>query len=69
MVAVRPSPTRRVHVAWRTSAAARPAILAAVAALQEAWQHYESDPPPVSGRPAFPQLFRAAVVGADPGSP
>ena len=40
-VAVRPTPTRRVHVAWRTSAAVRPAILAAVSALQEAWDHYD----------------------------
>jgi DNA-binding transcriptional LysR family regulator len=41
-VAVRPTPTRRVHVAWRTSAAVRPAILAAVSALQEAWDHYDT---------------------------
>ena len=43
-VAVRPTPTRRVHVAWRTTATVRPAILAAVSALQEAWDHYDTRP-------------------------
>jgi DNA-binding transcriptional LysR family regulator len=42
VVAVRPQPTRRVHVAWRTSAAVRPAIHAAVATLRDAWTHHES---------------------------
>ena len=37
VLAVRPQPTRRVQVAWRTSAAQRPAIHAAVAALRAAW--------------------------------
>jgi DNA-binding transcriptional LysR family regulator len=37
VVSVRPQPTRRVRVAWRTSAAQRPAIHAAVAALRTAW--------------------------------
>jgi DNA-binding transcriptional LysR family regulator len=41
-VAVRPRPTRQVQVAWRTSAARRPAILAAVAALRDAWRHCET---------------------------
>jgi DNA-binding transcriptional LysR family regulator len=38
-VPVRPTPTRRVNVAWRT-AAARPATAAALAALTDAWHHY-----------------------------
>ena len=42
VVAVRPTPTRRVHVAYRSSSAVRPAVLAAVAALREAWSHYET---------------------------
>ena len=42
VVSVRPQPTRRVHVAWRASAASRPAILAAVAALRDAWHHCET---------------------------
>jgi len=42
VVAVRPRPTRKVRVAWRTSAGGRPAIRAAVAALRAAWQHYET---------------------------
>lgn len=37
VLAVRPQPTRRVQVAWRTSAAERPAIHATVAALRAAW--------------------------------
>jgi len=40
VVAVRPRPTRTVRVAWRTSAASRPAITAAVGALRAAWEHY-----------------------------
>jgi len=42
-VAVRPTPTRRVRVAWRTTATVRPAVLAAVSALREAWDHYDTD--------------------------
>jgi DNA-binding transcriptional LysR family regulator len=37
VVPVRPTPTRRVTVAWRTAASARPATSATVAALKEAW--------------------------------
>jgi DNA-binding transcriptional LysR family regulator len=36
-LAVSPRPTRRVTVAWRAAAAARPAIKATVAALHESW--------------------------------
>jgi len=36
-VPVRPTPTRQVGVAWRTTASTRPATAAAVAALQDAW--------------------------------
>jgi DNA-binding transcriptional LysR family regulator len=36
-VPVRPTPTRRVSVAWRSTAAVRPATTAAVAALRDAW--------------------------------
>jgi DNA-binding transcriptional LysR family regulator len=43
-VAVRPVPTRRVTVAWRTAAAARPATAAALAALRDAWKHYPAAP-------------------------
>jgi hypothetical protein len=42
VVAVRPRPTRRVRVAWRSSAGGRPAVLAAVAALRAAWEHHET---------------------------
>lgn len=38
VVPVRPEPTRRVVVAWRRAAAARPAIAAAVEALHQGWQ-------------------------------
>ena len=44
VVAVRPVPTRRVTVAWRTAAAARPATAAALAALRDAWKHYPAAP-------------------------
>jgi DNA-binding transcriptional LysR family regulator len=36
-VAVSPTPTRRVMVLWRTSSSARPAVLAAAEALEQAW--------------------------------
>jgi DNA-binding transcriptional LysR family regulator len=36
-VAVTPTPTRRVMVVWRSSSSARPAVVAATEALQEAW--------------------------------
>jgi DNA-binding transcriptional LysR family regulator len=38
VVPVRPTPARRVVVAWREASAARPAVTAAVAALRESWQ-------------------------------
>jgi len=44
-VAVRPQPTRRVIVAWRTSAAGRPAIQAALGALKDAWAHHSAQVP------------------------
>lgn len=37
-VPVTPTPTRRVMVVWRTSSAARPAVLAAVEALESGWK-------------------------------
>jgi DNA-binding transcriptional LysR family regulator len=37
-LAVSPTPTRRVMAVWRTSSAARPAVLAAVEAFEAAWQ-------------------------------
>jgi DNA-binding transcriptional LysR family regulator len=37
-VRINPAPTRRVVIAWRDSAAARPAIRAAEQALREAWK-------------------------------
>jgi DNA-binding transcriptional LysR family regulator len=42
VVPVRPMPTRKVRVAWRTSGASRPAVQAAVSALRAAWQHHET---------------------------
>lgn len=36
-VEVTPTPTRRVMVVWRSSSAARPAVVAAAEALQKAW--------------------------------
>ena len=40
--AVSPPPARRVHVAWRGAAERRPAIMAAVGALRDAWKHRAS---------------------------
>ncbi|GIE96913.1 LysR family transcriptional regulator [Paractinoplanes rishiriensis] len=42
VVRVTPEPRRRVVVAWREASAARPAIKAAVRALQSAWDRLES---------------------------
>jgi DNA-binding transcriptional LysR family regulator len=42
VVPVRPRPTRRVRVAWRSSAGGRPAIVAAVVALRAAWEQHET---------------------------
>lgn len=39
VVPVAPVPSRRVTVAWRAAAEARPAIGAAIAALRHAWHH------------------------------
>ncbi|WP_045741333.1 LysR family transcriptional regulator [Actinoplanes rectilineatus] len=50
VVTVTPLPTRGVVLAWRDSAAARPAIRAAVQALQEAWAARISPPEPPAPR-------------------
>ena len=41
VVPIRPEPHRRVVLAWREAAAARPAISAAAEALREAWRRHE----------------------------
>src|SRR6185369_17210425 len=42
IVAINPAPRRRVVIAWREAAAARPAIRAAERALRESWDQAEA---------------------------